>query len=131
MFKTTSTPDIIRPFILIRFHKRLLSIVRTCCAQRLSFYFCRCTSLSHLETKRYQMHTLTLFGCITLILVVPTQELSLSKATITEMYNQAFLRRFPSAPRLIKALFPNYKGKYIFNLVPLVSFRFVLCTVPS
>ena len=75
------------------------------------------------------MHTLTLFGCITLILVVPTQELSLSKATITEMYNQAFLRRFPSAPRLIKALFPNYKGKYIFNLVPLVSFRFVLCTV--
>ena len=64
------------------------------------------------------MHFFMLFGCVTLILVTPTQALSLSKATITELLNQAFLRRVPSAPRFVKVFFPNFKGEHFLNLAP-------------
>ena len=73
------------------------------------------------------MHIFMLFGCVTLILVAPTQALSLSKATITELLNQAFLRRVPAAPRFVKVFFPNFKGENFLNLAPKptkVSFNF-------
>ena len=39
-----------------------------------------------------------------------------NKDALTESYNQAFLNRFPQARGLVKEVFPNYEGKYLFNL---------------
>ena len=39
-----------------------------------------------------------------------------NKDALTESYNQAFLKKFPRVRQLVKQKFPNYKGKYLFNL---------------
>ena len=40
----------------------------------------------------------------------------MNKEALTESFNQAFLKKFPRARQLVKQAFPNYKGKYLFNL---------------